>query len=149
MARLKRNEVMHLMKVARAPSILALIVGYLFLTMPSATFHSKYIHTETFAGDQSVTQAWRTDGFNAAALDIKYAGTMDILSDHGFMVHVLKILQTDLATTMAPVCSSWGKMNAYTSGRSKCKPMGRTYLKYVSDANVMASRVMLNPSIRK
>jgi len=114
------------------------------LAMPADTFEGcRHYFTETFAGVAAVTDDFRADDKTATALDLKYGQECNILGDLGYLNHVMKIVQTDVGVLFAPVCSSFGGINRATSKRSKAKPLGNQSLKYIKDANLMATRVVL------
>ena len=52
-------------------------------------------------------------------------------------------MQTDVAVTLAPVCSSMTSVNSGTARRSLSQPLGRTSYKSVKYSNKMANRVVL------
>lgn len=137
------KPLLRMLGYAKAPSVLGLIITYLMMTMPPDLYaQPKYASLECFAGDRAVTDAWTSDGHKAFAIDEAYDIMNDINSNFGFLFTLIKVIQTDLVVFMAPVCSSWVKLNTGTSGRSLGRPLGKRTARN-RDANKMVSRVIL------
>ena len=132
------------LRMCRAPTVLAILLGFLAMKLPSESLDmEKYRFVEFFAGDAQSSAAWLDQGDSVASVDVKFDAKYNILAPHGFLVHMVKAVQCDLCSLMAPVCSSWGPINRGTSGRSLGNPAGRTSLKYVKESNTMAARCVL------
>ena len=56
---------------------------------------------------------------------------------------ILSCSESSFASLWATVCSSWVRINAYTSCRSVLNPEGDTGKKYISQANCMMSRPLV------
>ena len=111
------KPLLRMLGYAKAPSVLGLIITHLMMTMPPDLYaQPKHASLECFAGDRAVTDAWTSDGHKAFAIDKEYDIMNDINSNFGFLFTLIKVIQTDLVVFMAPVCSSWVKLNTGTSG---------------------------------
>ena len=53
---------------------------------------------------------------------------------------ILNVKHGAFTALMGIVCSSWTVVNMHTSGRHVTTPLGWEHLRYVDDANCMASR---------
>lgn len=140
------TSILKMLKKARAPTMLALLVSHMFLTFPASELTPKNDHVETFAGEQAVTQAWLADNCVAPAFDIKISPLHDINSDIGFLLTLKEYLRLkpDLAgALMAPVCSTFVNLNMGFSKRSLHRPLGDISQAKIQNANLMVSRVML------
>ena len=135
---------LRLLKMHKAPTMLGLIVGYLYLSMPDGTFaEPKYYHAEAFAGAKRVTQAFLDAGLPAVAMDSKYGAEWDLNSDIGFVNTLKHLLQTSTASTLAPVCSSFTHMNSGTARRTFATPLGNMHQPSVRYANKLGNRCIL------
>ena len=56
---------------------------------------------------------------------------------------ILSCSESSFASLWATVCSSWVRINAYTSCRSVLNPEGDTGKKYITEANCMMSRPLV------
>ena len=138
------GQCLRMLKMARAPTMLGLIVGSLFLTGPDGSLAGdEYYHSEAFAGAGRVTQEFLDAGLPALAMDIKYGAQWDVNSNVGFVNTLKTFLQTSIASTLAPVCSSFTHVNSGTARRSFATPLGRTSQPSVQYANKMANRCII------
>jgi len=137
------KSVLQMLANAKAPSTLGLIISFMMIYMPPGTYDApRYLSTEMFAGDQAYSDAWREVGEKVASLDIRFGPDQDINSNRGFVMHLNRLLETDLVALLAPVCSTFTQMNLYTSGRSVARPLGNRS-RANDAANMMVSRVVL------
>ncbi|CAK9057780.1 unnamed protein product [Durusdinium trenchii] len=106
---------------------------------------------EFFAGEGNVWKAVRADSKNAVGIDWNYfdnpdgQNPMDILSNAGLGLYIHLILscrESAFATVWGTVCSSWVRINAFTSCRSLLNPEGDCSKRYISLANAMVSRIL-------
>ena len=68
----KLKPIMQMLRAARAPCILGMIVGYMMLSMQPDTFENSTVrHVEMFAGTQAVTRAWQEAGEQTLVLELK------------------------------------------------------------------------------
>lgn len=111
----------------------------------------KYECVDCFCGEGAVSHAFINRGYDVASHDICLTPDDDILSPHGFVRHLLSVMQLAAGGIcfLGPVCSSWVTINRSTSGRTKERPMGRRTLKYIRDVNLMISRVYLHRRFAK
>ena len=137
------KRALQLLSMSRAPSVLALLIGALFIALPDGTIQEKHRFAEVFAGDKAATNAWTRAGDAAVYIDIRYGDEYDVNGKLGYLNTITKLLQTDLGVLLAPVCSSYTRMNRGTSGRTPAFPLGRTHYEYVRRSNKMMNRTIL------
>ena len=130
------KPVLRMLKLARAPAVLGMMVGMLFMQSPEGTFTTpRFYMSESFAGQAAVTKAFRADGKPGMAMDKKYGDEFDILT------HLKVILQTEVAAILAPVCSSFSRVNAGTAMRCTTRPLGNTQYDSVRNGNALVTRM--------
>jgi len=142
------GQVLRMLKMNKAPTMLGLLVGYLFLSSPEENFadslmEPKYFHAEAFAGAQRVTKEFQAAGLAAVAMDVSYGPQWDVNSNLGFINTMKSFLQTRTAALLAPVCSSFTHMNSGTAKRTFASPLGDMHQPTVRYANKLANRVIL------
>ena len=137
------KPVLRLLKLAKAPAMLGMIVSMMFIQMPDGTFtQPRFYMSEGYAGAAAVTKAFRADGKPSMAMDKKYGDEFDVLTNVGFLTHVKVFLQTEVACVLAPVCSSFTLVNAGTAARSICRPLGNNQYDSVRTANMMVIKIV-------
>jgi hypothetical protein len=102
--------------------------------------------TEFYAGVREVTKAaWRHKRTAWAFEKNDDEITSNMMTTNGFIhaAHMTMRMKDIANGVLAPVCSSWTKLNKGTSCRSKDSPNGNTRLAYVREANCMVSRTMI------
>jgi hypothetical protein len=123
------KPMLRMLQMAKAPSVVGLLISYIMLGMPPETYDEpRWVSMESFAGERQYTDSWIEVGEKAVALDLKYDVGMDnpndINSSLGFAMHLNRLLQTELVSLWAPVCSTFTQINAGTSGRRLGRPLG-------------------------
>ncbi len=93
---------------------------------------------ELFAGQQEITKAMLSQGFQSHALDKSYDPlTQDLTTAVGFRTALECVcrLRPGGSLWAAPVCSTWGFISRLGTGRSLSNPAGDTNVTRVRNAN--------------
>ncbi|CAL1159177.1 unnamed protein product [Cladocopium goreaui] len=120
-----------------------------------STFTESYDFAELFCGQAWVSRCMRTAGHRTAMLDIslgrpnddlKKQDAMDLLSDSGFALALLTVLNCRMDSFLVVIgliCSSFVTISQGTHCRAPFFPLGREGVKMVFEGNQLASRTAL------